>query len=88
MKGKEYVMMKVPYEDVGRALANADDHVQAELFNEFGRQLKMVCREDNLEGSIQLWYMAQSLDAHGKELVTQLAADIQLEEERAKKGGE
>jgi hypothetical protein len=78
-------MMKIPHEEVGRALAHANDEQQGALFNEFGRQLKLVCNDRELAGSMQLCAMAQQLDRHGVELVKTLAAYIDLEETDAAK---
>ena len=85
MNIEHYAMMKMPHEEIGRALACSRDEDQAAIVNEFGRQLKLVCNEAELNGSTQLCYMAQYLDQHGKELVETLAAYIKLEEQSAQK---
>lgn len=52
-----------------RALAEAPSDVQAAFFNEFGAHLKTCCRGRH---ETQLCYLADELNADGRELVSNL----------------
>lgn len=63
---------------LAKALAESDAHVQATFLNEFHRLLKIVCkgRSDN-----QICYIADELDANGREFAEQLNASAKLASE-------
>ena len=63
---------------VGAELASATDEEQAELFNAFGRYLKVTCKE---KYDMQLAYMSAHLDKHGIEILKAMGNFATFEEE-------
>ena len=68
---------------VQRAFGEADDSEQAEFLNSLGYSLLEACKFDHGKVEGQLCYVSSKLNTHGKELIQQLAAFIQLREENA-----
>lgn len=58
---------------VQRSFGEADDSEQAKFLNQLGYSLLEACRFDHLRMEGQLCYVSSKLDAHGKELIEQLA---------------
>jgi len=75
-----FAKMQMPCGEIGRALACSSDHEQAEVLNVLAREMKVVCRDPDLQG-MQVCYFATALDAHGKQLVKELYEFIKLREE-------
>ena len=63
---------------IQRAFGEADDTEQAEFLNQLGYSLLEACRFDHNKVESQLCYVSSKLDKHGKELIKQLAAFIEL----------
>ena len=72
MRDDEYAKMALPCEEIGRALACADDSAQATVINSMAKELSLVCRDENLSG-MQVLYIAKSLNRFGTLLVRSLA---------------
>lgn len=70
---------KIKISDIALALANSDDRNQAELINEFAKELKIVCKDLKLEG-VQPCNIARLLDKNGVDLIKSLAEFINLRE--------
>ena len=66
---------------VRRAFGEADDREQAAFLNQLGYSLLEACKFDHNTVEGQLCYVSGKLDKHGKELITQLAEFIKLNEE-------
>lgn len=66
--------------DFAITLANSDDKDQAEFFNEFGKELKVTCRDLKLEGQ-QPCAISSLLDKNGLDLIKSLAEFINLREQ-------
>ena len=66
---------------VQRAFGEADDEEQAEFLNQLGYSLLEACKFDHNKVEGQLCYVSAKLDKHGKELIQQLAAFIELRNE-------
>ena len=64
---------------LGAELAHASDNEQAELFNSFGRHLKLFCKDGRWD--MQLAYLAGKLDKHGIEVLKELGGFAQLQED-------
>lgn len=75
----DYSLMRLPTEEIGRALANADNHAQADVINILAKELMIVCRDPELTGP-QSCYIAEALDKNGKLLIKALSEFIDLRE--------
>jgi hypothetical protein len=75
----KYSMMKMPCEEIGRALACSGDDEQAAVINSLARELRYVCNDKELTG-MQVCYFASKLDLSGKMLVKSLAEFVDLRE--------
>lgn len=66
-----------------RAFAEANSTEQAEMFNEFGRLLYMMCSHKGKMGmDTQLCYVADDLDAHGERMIVALAEFVKLKHDK------
>lgn len=60
-----------------QALATTDAKKQAEFFNGFYRCLRLACRDEN-RTEMQICYLSDHLDEHGRAFAAQLAAFAKL----------
>jgi len=81
---RDYALMKLPIEEIGRALALCSDDEQAVVINTIARELKVVCRQCNPDSNMQVCYWASKLDRHGKELIISLADFVKAREDLEK----
>ena len=73
-------MIRSPFDTktIGVWLASVDDEKQAELFNSFGREFKIVCGSTD---DTQAYFIVKALDQSGVRVIKQLAEHIRLREE-------
>lgn len=79
LKEKEINMKMLHLSQVGAELANESDDEQAELFNSFGRHLKIVCKDGRWD--MQLAYLAGKLDKHGIEVLEAMGGFASMQKE-------
>jgi hypothetical protein len=80
MSNDKYALMKMPVDEIGRALACSTDIEQAQVINSLAYELMNVCRDSDLSG-MQVCYMANGLDSNGRKLILSLSDFIHLREE-------
>lgn len=81
---KDYSLMQMPCEEIGRALACSGDDSQCSVINSFAKELICVCRDPEFNG-MQICSIARGLDRNGKMLVNALAEFISIRA-KAEKG--
>jgi len=81
---KSRVSIRLDPKMVGEAFAHTDDEAQAEMLNEMGKELKVVC--GGAPGP-QLCGISNRLNPQGKELIRELHGFITLREEGEENAG-
>ena len=76
---EEYAKMKMPVEEIGRALACSDDESQSKVINSMAKELILICRDEDLSG-MQMCAIAKSLDRNGKMFVRSLVEFVSIQE--------
>lgn len=84
MSEDKYSRMKMDCGEIGRALACSGDEEQAAVINALAKELRVVCRKDNFDSNMQVCYMAEKLDRHGKAFIRSLSGFVELREEADK----
>ena len=79
---RDYTLMKMPVEEIGRALAYDSNEAQAAVINSLGNELNILCKQNAAD--MQICYITDSLDRHGREFVRRLAEFVNLREEADK----
>ena len=75
------VEIKIDAKAIGDAFANTDAEAQADMINQMGKLLKMLCGSNF---DMQACFIAENLDKHGEDLIKSLRSFIRFnEEERA-----
>jgi hypothetical protein len=74
---------EVNIKEFARNLAQGDDNQQAEFFNEFANELKVCCKDENLDG-LQPCNISNKLNENGKDLIKSLMEFIRLRENNSK----
>ena len=77
IKVKIHQSVQVSVAQIATNIAEKDSETQAELLNKFSTALVKCCK-DNHNLSMQLSYIVDGLDVHGKQLIRELAAFIEL----------
>jgi len=72
--------IKIEIKEFAKKLAGSDDFDQAELINEFSRELKVCCKDVTLD-RMQPCNISDKLDSNGVDLIKSLYAFIKLREE-------
>ena len=74
---------KVDAEWIGRLLAECDDQTQADIINEFGRVLFIICGNEQ-QSLNQVSYISDKLNHSGIRVIKQIAEMIQTIEREKK----
>lgn len=80
----ENLKTDVSVKEFAKNLAHSDDQGQADFFNKFGYELKVCCKDSNLDLA-QPCYISDKLDSNGIDLINSLAEFIKLREDNKPK---
>ena len=72
---------KIDAEWIARVIAESDDNVQSDFFNELGRILPLICKHD-IGYETQVAYFCDKLDSYGKLFIREIYAFIGQKESR------
>ena len=78
---RDYALMAMPIQEIGRALGCSGDEEQAAVLNAMGKEIQYVCRRQQ-DAEMQICYIAKYLDRHGVQFIKQLHEFILLGEFR------